>query len=103
MLRPLCFWVGKDEAPRVLVEYDVSDADFACMPEKATYKEVKDWIYENYSGMTVSSLYIGQVKKKLGLPKERDGNKSGRKNHQPQVTAEKEAAIIAAFKHFRMM
>ena len=99
----MCFWIGKDEAPRVLVEYDVSEADFAQMPEKVRYKDIQKWIADEYDGMKVCSLYISQVKKKLGLPKERYGDKPDRKNHQPQVTAEKEAAIVAAFKHFRIL
>lgn len=103
MLRLLSFWVGKDEAPRVLVEYDVSASDFAGMPERVRYRDIQEWIADEYDGMKVSSLYIGQVKKKLGMKTQRDGNRTDRKYRQPQVTAEKEEAIVAAFKHFKML
>ena len=56
---------------------------------------------DNFRKVKVSSLYIAQVKKKCGietgenhnLPKSEDAR-------QPQITPEKEEAIMKAFKHF---
>ena len=67
---------------------------------KATYAQVKEYVL-NETGLKVSSLYIAQVKKKCGLdvgenfnlPKSEDAR-------QPQVTPEKEEAIMQAFRHF---
>ena len=68
----------------------------------ATYSEIKQWIMDNY-GMKVSSLYVAQVKDKLGFEK-RDNYNLGADGHRvPVCPKEKEEAIIEAFKHFKML
>ena len=37
-------------------------------PEKPTYKNIKQWILDKY-GFKVSTLYIAQIKDKVGLEK----------------------------------
>ena len=74
--------------------------DLSELKGKATYAQIKEYVL-NETGLKVSSLYIAQVKKKCGLdvgenfnlPKSEDAK-------QPQVTPEKEEAILQAFKHF---
>ena len=73
------------------------------VPHDPTYPEIKAWVLENH-GLKVSSLYISQVKRKHGLPVGESYNKpkdEGAK--QPQCPPEKEAAIEAALRHFRLI
>ena len=78
----------------------MEDMDLTELRGKATYAQVKEYILNEF-GLKVSSLYIAQVKKKCGLevgenynlPKAEDAK-------QPQVTLEKEEAIMKAFRHF---
>ena len=74
------------------------------LPGRATYAEIKAWIHEHYDGMNVSSLYIAQVKAKHGLDKRENFNIS--KNPEAKVPVcppDKEKAIEAALRHFRMI
>lgn len=92
--------VDKDKFRKVKVDFSLEDMDLTELRGKATYAQVKEYILNEF-GLKVSSLYIAQVKKKCGLevgenynlPKAEDAK-------QPQVTPEKEEAIMKAFKHF---
>ena len=92
--------VDKDSYRKVKVDFSLEDMDLTELRGKATYAQVKEYILNEF-GLKVSSLYIAQVKKKCGietgenhnLPKSEDAR-------QPQVTPEKEEAIMKAFKHF---
>ena len=92
--------VDKDNFRKVKVDFSLEDMDLTELRGKATYAQVKEYIL-NELGLKVSSLYIAQVKKKCGLevgknsylPKSEDAR-------QPQVTPEKEEAIMKAFRHF---
>ena len=76
----------------------------------ATYQEIKDYVKEK-TGLSVSSLYIAQVKRKYGLDVGQNYNLSKKENakvpHVPSVTprvpSEKEEAIRAALKNFNMI
>lgn len=73
------------------------------VPLDPTYPEIKEWVLEHH-GLKVSSLYISQVKRKHGLPVGENFNKPKNKSmKQPQCPPEKEAAIEAALRHFRML
>ncbi len=92
--------VNKDNFRKVKVDFSLEDMDLTELRGKATYAQVKEYILNEF-GLKVSSLYIAQVKKKCGietgenhnLPKSEDAR-------QPQVTPEKEEAIMKAFRHF---
>ena len=92
--------VDKDNFRKVKVDFSLEDMDLTELRGKATYAQVKEYILNEF-GLKVSSLYIAQVKKKCGietgenhnLPKSEDAR-------QPQVTPEKEDAIMKAFRHF---
>ena len=92
--------VDKDNYRKVKVDFSLEDMDLTELRGKATYAQVKEYILNEF-GLKVSSLYIAQVKKKCGLevgknsylPKSED-------TRQPQVTPEKEEAIMKAFRHF---
>ena len=92
--------VDKDNFRKVKVGCSLEDMGLTELRGKATYAQVKEYILNEF-GLKVSSLYIAQVKKKCGLevgknsylPKSEDAR-------QPQVTPEKEEAIMKAFRHF---
>ena len=92
--------VDKDNFRKVKVDLSLEDMDLTELRGKATYARVKEHILNEF-GLKVSSFYIAQVKKKCGLevgenfnlPKSEDAR-------QPQVTPEKEEAIMKAFRHF---
>lgn len=92
----------KNPDDRIEIELNLDELDITSAESKATYDEIKDYVLKNHS-MKVSSLYISQVKRKLGLevginynhPKSEDAR-------VPQCPPEKEKAITETLKHFRM-
>ena len=76
----------------------------------ATYQEIKDYV-KDQTGLSVSSLYISQIKRKCGLDVRLNYNQSKKENskvpHVPSVTLcvppEKEEAIIETLKFYRMI
>ena len=59
---------------------------------------------KDQTGLSVSSLYISQVKRKCGLEVGRNYNLSKKENAKVlQCPLEKEEAIRAALKHFGMI
>ena len=75
-----------------------------------TYQEIKDYV-KGQTGLSVSSLYISQIKRKCGLEVGQNYNLSKKENAKvphvpsvtPCVTPEKEEAIREALKHFGMI
>lgn len=53
--------------------------------------------------MNVSTLYIAQMKDKLGFEKRECHNKGEEGHRVPNCPPEKEEAIMKAFKHFKMV
>ena len=93
------FWPKK----RIEGSLDVDDADLTCAESKATYDEIKKYVKET-NGLSVSSLYIAQVKQKYGIIERENYNKSkSEDSKQPQCPPEKEKAIMAALKYFGML
>ena len=85
------------------VDYEPEDdAYLHGMKGNATYREIKEWIKAEY-GMSVSSLYVAQIKDKCGFEKRQNYNIGENKAHVPNCPPEKEKAILKAFKHFRMV
>ena len=88
---------------RIEVEIELDELDLTSAESKATYAEIKDYVFKEH-GLKVSSLYISQVKRKCGievgenynLPKSVD-------SRQPQCPVEKEKAIKDALEHFGMV
>ena len=85
------------------VDLDLTGLPLTKAEAAATYTQIKEYVLEQ-TGLKVSSLYISQVKRKLGLevganynlPKSEDSK-------QPQCPADKEAAIMAALKYYKMI
>ena len=80
----------------------LSELDITAAETKATYQEIKDYVFEKY-GFKVSTLYISQVKAKCGII-ERENYNKGKEGHRvPQCSKEKEEAIMDALRNFRMI
>ena len=98
-----CLYHQKKEF--ISVPYEPKNADYLKrIPGSATYDEIKEWVQKHYDGMKVSNLYIAQIKDKHGLDKRENYNIS--KNSEAKVPVcppEKEQAIEAALRHFRMI
>ena len=71
-------------------------------PAKPTYKNIKQWIFDKY-GFNVSTLYIAQIKDKVGLEKQKNYNPGSDEGKVPVCPPEKEEAIIDGFKHFNLI
>ena len=73
-------------------------------PLDASYSRIVRWIEENYNGMKVHTLYVAQVKRKYGLIERKNYHKSTKPDAKvPECPPDKEAAIVEALKHFRMI
>ena len=84
------------------IKLDLSELDITAAETKATYQEIKDYVFEKH-GLKVSTLYISQVKAKCGII-ERENYNKGKEGHRvPKCPKEKEEAIMDALKHFNMI
>ena len=68
----------------------------------ATYAEIKAYIKEKY-GLSDSSLYIGQIKDKVGIKERKNYNTGSGNGRVPTCPPEKEEAIMDAFRHFNLI
>ena len=85
------------------INLDMDELDLTAAECKATYQKIKDYIQDNY-GYHIPSLYIAQIKRKLGIDIGVNYNLSKKDSHSvPQCPPEKELMIIDALKHFRMI
>lgn len=85
------------------IELDLSELDVTAAEAKATYQEIKDYVFDKYR-MKVSTLYISQVKAKCGLMERKNYNKPKFENiKQPHCPKDKEDAIMDAFRYFKMI
>lgn len=88
---------------KVSIYVDALKVNLPEKEEKATYKDIEDYVFKTYN-IKVSSLDIALCKEKYGLTQRENYNKA--KNpfyQQPKVNKEKEDYIVEAFKHFKMM
>lgn len=85
------------------VKLEVDELDLTAVESKATYEEIKDYVLKQ-SGLKVSNLHIAQVKQKCGIIERANYNlPKSEDSRQPKCPPEKEAAIIDALRHFRMV
>ena len=71
-------------------------------PERITYDSIKAYVLEKY-GFKITSIYIAQVKEKVGLEKRENYNIGEGKGVVPHCPPEKEEAIKDALKHFGLI
>lgn len=85
------------------ITVDMDELDLTSSEAKATYDEIKDYIFDKHR-VKVSSLYIAQVKQKHGII-ERDCYNNPKKDNpnQPQCPPEKAKLIEEALRHFKMI
>ena len=87
----------------IQVGIDLDDMDITPAESKASYGEIKDYVFQ-HTGLKVSCLYIAQVKAKNGIIERACYNKpKSEGNRIPQCPPEKEKAIEDALKHFQMI
>jgi len=85
------------------VDIDVIELEGTAEESKATYDQIKKYVFEQ-TGLKVSNLYIAQTKKKCGLELGENFNLPKSENaKQPQCPEDKERAIVEALKHFKMV
>ena len=87
----------------VNVKVNMDELDLTRAEAKATYKEIEEWVQENY-GFHVTNLNIAQVKQKHGIIERENYNKPKSENsRQPGTTPEKVKVITEALKYFKMI
>ena len=87
----------------ISVKVDMNEMDLTAAESKATYQEIKEWVKEKY-GFHVSHLNIAKTKRKCGIIERQNYNlPKSEDSRSPETPKEKEEAIIAAFKAFRMI
>lgn len=85
------------------IKLDLDEFDVTKSEMKPTYDDIKKYVLDEF-WLKVSTLYISQVKRKLGLEVGGIYNKPKTENEkQPQCPADKEKLITAALKHFKMI
>ena len=95
---------NEEAEKHLLVEYDTEGRHMDNASISVSYREIKEWVSEHYNGMKVHSLYIAQIKRKYGLIERENYNKSKKPGATvPECPPEKEAAIVNALRHFRLI
>lgn len=85
------------------IDYEPKDNEYMRNTKgSATYAEIKAWIKKQYN-VSVSNLYIAQVKDSCGFEKRENYNTGAEGHKVPQCPDEKRELIMEAFKHFRMI
>lgn len=85
------------------MEVKLDEMDLIAAESKSTYEEIKEYVLE-HTGLKVSNLYIAQVKRKCGIIERDNYNRAKSEDAiQPKCPPEKEEAIMAALKYFRMV
>ncbi|MCM1325021.1 MAG: 23S rRNA (uracil(1939)-C(5))-methyltransferase RlmD [Bacteroidales bacterium] len=94
---------GEIDSKKVRVEFSLEDMDMSGFQKGTTYQKLKAYVKEQ-TGLSVSSLYISQIKRKCGLDVGQNYNLSKKENAKaPQCPLKKEEAIRAALKHFGIL
>ena len=94
---------GEIQSKKIRVDFSLEDMDMSGFRKGATYQEIKDYVKEQ-TGLSVSNLYIAQVKRKCGLDVGQNYNLAKKENAKvPQCPSEKEEAIRAALEYFQMI
>ena len=96
--------VPKDEGgEHIRFIMDCTRTEISAAEAKATYAELKKYIYDRY-GTKVSNLYIAQTKRKYGLNLRPNYNLAvDPVKHVPNCPRQKEVMIFEALKHFKML
>ena len=90
-------------AGKLRVEMSVENMDLSAAHGKTSYGEIKKHIKDK-TGLNVTSLNIAQIKRKHGIIERVNYNLPKCENpRRPNCPPDKEKAIVAALKHFKMV
>ena len=90
-------------APKLEVKINMSELDLTEAEAKATYDEIQEYVKQQ-TGLHVTHLNIAQIKRKYGIIERVNYNLPKCENpKRPNCPPEKEKAIVAALKHFKMI
>ena len=90
-------------APKLEVKINMSELDLTEAEAKATYDEIQEYV-KHQTGLHVTHLNIAQIKRKYGIIERVNYNLPKCENpKRPNCPPEKEKAIVAALKHFKMI
>ena len=90
-------------APKLEVKINMSELDLTEAEAKATYDEIQEYVKQQ-TGLHVTHLNIAQMKRKHGIIERVNYNLPKSENsRQPNCPPDKEKAIVAALKHFKMI
>ncbi len=90
-------------APKIEVKIKMSELDLTEAEAKATYDEIQEYVKQQ-TGLHVTHLNIAQIKRKHGIIERVNYNLPKCENpRRPNCPPEKEKAIVAALKHFKMI
>ena len=93
----------RDVNHHIKLEINEEDLKGITVKKEATYSEIKDYVFKK-TGLKVSSLYIAQVKRELGIIERENFNHSKKDNQKvPNCPPEKEEAIKDALTWFGMI
>jgi 23S rRNA (uracil1939-C5)-methyltransferase len=88
---------------RISIDLNLDEFDLTASEAEATYNEIKNYVLNKYN-LNVSSLYIAQVKEKMGIKERQNYNISMKVDAKvPMCPPAKEEVIIKALRHFKMI
>ena len=88
---------------RIDIDLHLDEVDTTSSEAKATYEEIKEYVLRTH-GLNVSTLYISQVKRKLGLEVGKSYHQAKSDNAKvPHCPKDKENAIVDALKYYKMV
>lgn len=86
---------------KVRVEFSLKDMDMSEFQKGDTYDEVKTYVLEKY-GLKMLSLYIAQIKEKLGIKEHKCYNMPKAEDSMDfQAPQDEEVAVIQVPQYFR--
>ena len=84
------------------ISIDLDVEKLGIQSNKTTYDDIKAYISNKY-GFKIPSIYIAQVKSKLGIKERKNYNTGNGKAKVPNCPHEKEEAIKDALRHFGLI
>ena len=86
-------WKKFDVEKHIDVEIKLDEFDLTRAERKASYAEIKDYVWNKF-GFKVSTLYIAQIKKKCGIELREHYNKSKKEKQViPQCTPDRKSVV----------
>ena len=101
--KPVDMFPWTDKVETVVILSKLSELDLTEAEAKATYDEIQEYVKQQ-TGLHVTHLNIAQIKRKHGIIERVNYNLPKCESpRRPNCPPEKEKAIVAALKHFKMI